>query len=109
MIFYLLDENNNVVAGSQSEAEKLLTSDRKIIKQQGIGDYWVSTVFLVIDHNYCHSDEKRPVLFETMVFPTDIALFQRYCTYEEALNGHNEIVEKLKKVLSLREDKKQME
>ncbi len=51
----------------------------------------VSTVFLGVDHG--HSDG-APVLFETMVFGGKYTDFQRrYCTYDEAIEGHNNICE----------------
>lgn len=55
----------------------------------------VSTVFLAFDHNF--GDEGLPVLFETMVFgPDDFNEhdMERYCTYEEAVEGHRVMVEK---------------
>ena len=57
---------------------------------------WVSTVFLGIDHNW---DEGPPVLFETMVFggPFDQEQW-RYRTYDEALSGHEKVVEIVKAV-----------
>lgn len=54
----------------------------------------VSTVFLGLDHNF--SGTGLPVLFETMVFggPRDQEQ-RRYCTWEEAQAGHDEIVKSL--------------
>lgn len=54
------------------------------------GHYWVSTVFLAIDHNYGSGD---PVLFETMVFYDDgmLGVMERYCTWAEAAAGHERI------------------
>lgn len=54
----------------------------------------ISTVFLGIDHNWGSSD--RPIIFETMIFAkteklekSDLHEYQeRYCTKEEALEGH---------------------
>ena len=37
----------------------------KIIKQEDVGKYWVSTVWLGIDHSF---GEGKPLIFETMVF-----------------------------------------
>lgn len=51
----------------------------------------VSTVFLGVDHRH---GEGVPVLFETMVFGGKYNDFQRrYCTYDEAIEGHNNICE----------------
>lgn len=55
-------------------------------------DVHVSTVFLVIDHNWMGSP---PVLFETMVFGGRLDGEQeRYCTVDEAEAGHKEVVNK---------------
>lgn len=52
----------------------------------------VSTVFLGIDHSF--SKAREPVLFETMIFGGEKDGYQkRYCTMQEALDGHNEIME----------------
>lgn len=61
-----------------------------------VGPWWVSTVFLGIDHNFGPSGP--PVLFESMVFREDHRGrdfdSRRYCTYEEAKKGHEELVKK---------------
>lgn len=55
------------------------------------GNINVSTVFLGIDHGF--GGGGRPVLFETMVFGGKMDEHQvRYCTYEEAKQGHRETV-----------------
>lgn len=54
----------------------------------------VSTVFLGLDHNF--SGEGPPVLFETMVFP-DQDICVRYRTFEEAVKGHGDMVERIRK------------
>ncbi len=60
-----------------------------------IGPFNISTVFLFINHNYTGG---KPVLFETMVFQNDsqvydedFELMDRYCTWDEAINGHKKI------------------
>lgn len=68
----------------------------RVIKQEDVGKgYRVSTVFLGLDHSF---GEGPPVLFETMVFSDeeDNPLNQemrRYCTLEEAEEGHQAVVE----------------
>lgn len=53
----------------------------------------VSTVFLGIDHNY---GDGPPILFETMTFRNGQGHDQRrYCSREEAIEGHEEIVKEL--------------
>ena len=42
----------------------------RIVKQESIGHYWISTVFLGLDHNHMRlfNPDLPPILFETMVF-----------------------------------------
>lgn len=54
-----------------------------------IGSCLISTVWLGIDHGY-----EEPLIFETMVFPESEEQ-HRYTTEEEALAGHQRIVEEL--------------
>lgn len=60
----------------------------RIVAQTQIGPVLVSTVFLGLDHNFGAGD---PVLFETMVFDAeaDDNWMCRYCTWEEAVRGHD--------------------
>ncbi len=57
-------------------------------------DIMVSTVFLGLDHSF---GGDIPILFETMVFfddGEDIAQ-ERYCTWDEAVVGHNLMMKKI--------------
>jgi hypothetical protein len=40
----------------------------RIVKQESVGNVWVSTIFLGIDHSFDFSGREAPVLFETMAF-----------------------------------------
>ena len=66
------------------------------VAEDHIGDLYVSTVFLGLDHHH-GLDSDRPLLFETMVCrgeeSTDCQ--ERYTTWEEAEVGHRQIVEAL--------------
>lgn len=73
-----------------------------------VGDIWVSTVWLGLDHNWMPGG--RPIIFETMVFdqgttetinlgggdreyhPSLDEFSRRYCTEDEAMAGHKEVV-----------------
>ena len=73
------------------------TADKqRIVRQETIGEYWVSTVFLALDHGF---DKGPPLLFETMVFwdernpdgrrgSVDDAPCTRTSTWELALESH---------------------
>ncbi len=71
----------------------LESGDRKVASTM-IGDTRISTVFLGLDYNF-HQDGP-PILFETMVFggPMDEEM-DRYSTWEEAEQGHNETVRRV--------------
>ncbi len=105
--YYRLNDNNEVEECTINEWINFNTSGKKIIKQDDLGDKLVSTVMLGIDHRYSFHGDSLPLLFETMVFPNANMIeryCERYCTYQEALAGHNEIVEKLKAGISLHEN-----
>ena len=53
----------------------------------------VSTVFLGLDHSFGHGE---PLLYETMVFGTEDDMAERYHTREEALEGHQRILDSLR-------------
>lgn len=59
-----------------------------------IGEAEISTVFLGLDHGF--SDDRPPVLFETMVFGGEFDGEQeRYYTWEQAEEGHKKWVERV--------------
>lgn len=99
-LWYNLDHEEITV----QEAEALLADyDARQVGYTEIGSYVVSTVFLVLDHQF---GEGPPVLYETMVFtasamnpdaddPDPDPLLEldakRYCTLAEAQAGHEEM------------------
>jgi hypothetical protein len=97
---YKLNENKEIIECSLHEWGRFLETPEKIVKQEDVGDYWVSTVFLGIDHNFARPHNGEPILFESMIFKDadsgQDSWQERYCTYQEALDGHNDIVERLK-------------
>ncbi len=72
------------------------SADERRVGRDEVGDYLVSTVFLVIDHGW----RGIPLLFETMVFPGDdigTDLFcDRYTTWDQAKAGHDRVVAALR-------------
>jgi hypothetical protein len=93
---YILDNNKNIVKCADFlEWAKWMQSNNRTIAKTEIGELFVSTVFLGIDHSFASS---TPILFETMVFKGKHSvddICERYATYDEALEGHNKIVKKL--------------
>jgi hypothetical protein len=80
--------------------------DKRIVKQEYVTELGeqlvspfthprVSTVFLGLDHNFM--GKGPPILFETMVFggPFNHTLW-RYATWDEAVTGHERLVECVK-------------
>lgn len=70
--------------------------ENKRVAENTVGKYWISTVFLSLDHNF---GEGKPLLFETMVFKGNLIDLDmaRYSTYEEAEKGHKKMVKKWSK------------
>ena len=90
---YTLDGHIAVVCHDIHEWGKWFgTADRHVADIDILG-IRVSTVFLGLDHN--HWGDGDPLLFETMVFDHegDCAAMTRYFTWEEAAQGHAEVVE----------------
>jgi len=71
----------------------------KILRQEDVGDYWVSTVWIGIDHGLHRVHPDYPLMiFETMVFKGEESDLdcERYSTEAEALAGHERMVEKVR-------------
>lgn len=77
----------------------------KRIRETTIGDYWISTVWLGLNHNF---GSGPPLIFETMVFyrgesDSDIMdggeWMDRYSTEAQAVKGHERMVEEVRKHL----------
>ena len=67
------------------------TPGRKIVRQEHVGAYWVSTIFLPINHSY---GDGPPVLWETMVFlgeDSDLAMDRCSGSREQAEAMHQEM------------------
>ena len=96
--YYILDGKKVLRVGRETCYRWLeMESDKKIVAQEYIGRYWVSTVFLTHDHRF--TDDGPPIVFETMVFarkedgePDMCGEYQDRCsTYEEAQAMHKRI------------------
>jgi hypothetical protein len=91
--FWLMDELGNLTQAKDiDDWSQKMEWDHTQIELTGNDDIYVSTVFLGIDHNWGFEDEKRPILFETMVFGGEYDELQfRYCTIDEARAGHKDV------------------
>jgi hypothetical protein len=101
-MYYKLDENKNVVPGNMERTEEILTDpNKKVVKQDSVGNKFVSTVFLPIDHGYPgwsgHNENYKPVVFETMIYDEEkdewLDYQDRYHTWKEAEEGHQRAIE----------------
>ena len=90
--------------GKQTQDMRLNNS--KHVKQEDYMGYWISTVWLGLDHDF--NDGKEPLLFETMIFPQGDIGSEEYCdrysTWEEAEKGHEKakqwLIEHLKTLVT---------
>lgn len=91
---YVLDGTTPVPEPDLNKWGDWLETANRVVQQDDVGDAWVSTVFLGVDHGWY---DGPPVLFETMIFggPRDQET-HRYCTWDEAEAGHKQILEELK-------------
>jgi len=102
-MMYILDENRNLVPCKDSAtwAKWVENSENRKVAQDRVGDYFVSTVFLGLDHNFGPVGEPR--CFETMVFKggsSSEKFCNRYCSWDEALAGHEKVMEALSLALN---------
>lgn len=124
MLKYILDGHKPVIEKDLltwgrwfEEANRIVALDYLTPKLR------VSTVFLGIDHSWME-DSSNPVLFETMIFrklskPIEfggIVLYNdslpyqdRYCTWQEALEGHEKAVQYASNVIRQRMRKRKKE
>ena len=92
MVYYDIDGNPI----DAEEWARLFNEDR-VIGSDYLGDVHVSTVWLGLDHSF---GGKKPLIFETMVFGLEEDELQwRYSTKKEAIKGHKEAVESVRRTL----------
>lgn len=123
---YILDDDGNPVPEHdwRKWAEWYEHSERRIVQQDHIGDAFISTVFLALDHSFALGTPHVPVLWETMVFQgereIDIEIngrrikrkfretrwMRRYTSRKDALRGHKRAV---KFVTSKQKDLQELE
>ena len=99
------DKQGNKIDSAMFSA--LADDSYKKIQQTLLKNYFISTIWLGLDYGWRMMPEDgslyRPIIFETMVFPINDkkieysdGRMERYSTQEEALTGHNAMVEKYK-------------
>jgi hypothetical protein len=83
------DRQGNPITMEEWGAALASGADRHVAETT-VGDVWVSTVWLGLDHSW---DDGPPLIFETMVFggPCNEEM-HRYSTEVQALAGHDQMV-----------------
>jgi hypothetical protein len=97
-MFYKLIGKLPVPCGDDVVEWATMLGDDRSVACDEIGGALISTSFLGLDHNHAaiihDDDEALPILFETMIFPTDQwDHYQTRCsTWDQAINMHNSAV-----------------
>ncbi len=91
------DRKGNAI-GLMDWVEKIEDKEYAIVKQDNVGKYFVSTVWLGLNHSYYFFKDAPIQIFETMIFIRDGEpdneedpikhYIERYSTEEEAIAGH---------------------
>ena len=90
---YILDGKRPVPVSMDVWAVWFGKADRKVEITKIDDEVSVSTVFLGLDHSFGHGP---PMVFETLVFGGEHdGEMSRYSTWEQAVNGHFETVDRL--------------
>ncbi len=106
--YYVLNTDKSVHPVTLIEWANFFENTDRHVRHTTIKKYntRISTVFLGLDHGYPqwsgHTNKYRPVLFETMIFCDDPEYdnyMQRYSTWDEALEGHREVVRMIVNVI----------
>jgi hypothetical protein len=77
--------------------------DRRV-KQEHVGEFLVSTIFLGLDHNF--NDDGPPILWETRVFLNHKDVGQDRCSgsREQALAMHQAMVERVASIPIIKQE-----
>lgn len=90
-LYYILVDGKVTPTGVRVWSDNFFNSNRTIVMDKFGDDVDISTVFLGIDHSH---DGSIPLLFETMVFGGEFdGYMDRYHTIEEAIDGHQKILD----------------
>lgn len=106
MIYYIPDKHGNPKAVSREEYYEFelkwaglrgSLDDPWIYGRDELNGVTVSTVMLMIDHDFMHdldTPNPLPLVFETMIFGDEQFQYyqERYRTQEDALKGHKKAV-----------------
>ena len=95
---YYDKEGNRITLENFLDLMSLENAKYRFVKQEIVGDFFISTVWLGFDHSF--GVEASPKIFETMVFDRRPGkdhsceeFCKRYPDKTSALEGHNRIVQ----------------
>jgi hypothetical protein len=93
--FYDYDkEHNPIPCDMETWANKFGDMSYRKVAQDEVGGTTISTVFLGLDHGF---GEGPPILWETCIFFSEGSdVIERYTSYEDAVEGHQKVVEMMK-------------
>lgn len=93
--YWILEGKTPVPCSDSAEWERWFEKADRTVAKDKINGYLVSTIFL----GKSHTLEAQPLLFQTLFFKpswlSDETYVYCYATWEEALEGHKEIIKKL--------------
>ena len=97
--YYKLDGKNPVPCQEVREWSRWFETAERVVKQEDVGPFFVSTVFLGIDHRF--GGGGQPLVFESAVFTRETVqlwgktrpglcdyAMERTATWDEALEAH---------------------
>lgn len=94
MKLYILEGKTPVICDDTTAWNQWFHTHNRSIAKTRVGDLEVSTVFLGLDHQWKKDGPK--LLFETMIFDGERGTGEiRYSTWEQAIQGHNRVVEEI--------------
>lgn len=92
---YILDDEHNLVPADLLTWARWVEKSDRVVGKDTVGDQKVSTVFLGLDQSF---GAGVPLYFETMVFGgKNDQHMERYDTWLHAKEGHDRIVEDVRK------------
>ena len=97
---FILDQNRKIIAAEDVlEWAKWFEKADRVVAQEMVGDIMVSTVFLGVGHLWNGGYSDWGFYFESATQSRDEGwdILNRYKTYDEAEQGHKDIVQSLQK------------
>ena len=100
--YFILNKDKDVIPATALEMAEWRENNHNIVRRtiftdKSGEDCTLSTVFLCIDHGF--HDNQEPLVFETMLFKASSGWEEKFChrysTWDQALTGHNQLIDVL--------------